>query len=65
MLIAIRGVEFSFSNQMYTQLDGVAMGSPLGKASKGRVAAKELSDVDISIGIECGIIEINLRRKKC
>ena len=40
------------------------MGSPLGKVSKRRVAAKELSDVDISIGIECGIIEINLRRKK-
>ena len=32
MLIATRGVEFSFSNQMYKQLDGVAMGSPLGPA---------------------------------
>ena len=31
-LIATRGVEFSFNNQMYTQLDGVAMGSPLGPA---------------------------------
>ena len=30
MLIATRGVEFSFNNQMYKQLDGVAMGSPLG-----------------------------------
>ena len=30
MLIATRGAEFSFSNQMYKQLDGVAMGSPLG-----------------------------------
>ena len=29
MLIATRGVEFSFNNQMYKQLDGVAMGSPL------------------------------------
>ena len=27
-----RGVEFSFNNQMYKQLDGVAMGSPLGPA---------------------------------
>ena len=32
MLIAIQGVEFSFNNQMYKQLDGVAMGSPLGPA---------------------------------
>ena len=32
MLIATRGVEFSFNNQMYEQLDGVAMGSPLGPA---------------------------------
>ena len=32
MLIATRGVEFSFHNQMYKQLDGVAMGSPLGPA---------------------------------
>ena len=31
-LIATRGVEFSFNNQMYKQLDGVAMGSPLGPA---------------------------------
>ena len=30
MLIAARGVEFSFNNQMNKQLDGVAMGSPLG-----------------------------------
>ena len=32
MLIATQGVEFSFNNQMYKQLDGVAMGSPLGPA---------------------------------
>ena len=32
MLIATRGVEFSFNNQMYKQLDGVAMGSPWGPA---------------------------------
>ena len=32
MLIATRGVEFSFNNQMYKQLDGVAMGSPLSPA---------------------------------
>ena len=32
MLIATRGVEFSFKYQMYTQLDGVAMSSPLGLA---------------------------------
>ena len=32
MLIATRGVELSFNNQMYKQLDGVAMGSPLGPA---------------------------------
>ena len=32
MLIATRGVEFSFNNQMYKQLDGVAMGSPMGPA---------------------------------
>ena len=32
MLIATRGVEFSFNNQMHKQLDGVAMGSPLGPA---------------------------------
>ena len=32
MLVATRGVEFSFNNQMYKQLDGVAMGSPLGPA---------------------------------
>ena len=30
MLIATRGVEFSFNNQMYKQLYGVAMGSHLG-----------------------------------
>ena len=30
--IATRGVEFSFNDQMYKQLDGVAMGSPLGPA---------------------------------
>ena len=35
MLIATRGVEFSFNNQMYKQLDGVAMGSPLGPARGG------------------------------
>ena len=28
MLLATRGVECSFNNQMYKQLDGVAMGSP-------------------------------------
>ena len=32
MLIATRGVELSFNNQMYKQLDGVAMSSPLGPA---------------------------------
>ena len=32
MLIATREVEFSFNNQMYKQLDAVAMGSPLGPA---------------------------------
>ena len=32
MLIATRGVEFSFTSQMYKQLDGMAMGSPLGPA---------------------------------
>ena len=32
MLVATRGVEFSFNNQMYKQLDGIAMGSPLGPA---------------------------------
>ena len=32
MLIASREVEFSFNNQIYKQLDGVAMGSPLGPA---------------------------------
>ena len=32
MLIATRGVEFSFNNQVYKQLDGVAKGSPLGPA---------------------------------
>ena len=32
MLIATRRVEISFNNQMYKQLDGVAMGSPLGPA---------------------------------
>ena len=32
MLIATRGVGFSFNNQMHKQLDGVAMGSPLGPA---------------------------------
>ena len=32
MLIATRGVEFSFNNQMYMQLDDVVIGSPLGPA---------------------------------
>ena len=32
MLLATRGVEFSFNNQMYKQLDSVAMCSPLGPA---------------------------------
>ena len=32
MLIATRGVEFCFNNQMCKQLDGVVMGSPLGLA---------------------------------
>ena len=32
MRIATRGVEFSFNNFMYKQIDGVAMGSPLGPA---------------------------------
>ena len=32
MLIATREVEFSFNNQMYKQLDGVAIRSPLGPA---------------------------------
>ena len=32
MPIAMQGVEFSFNNQMYKQLDGVAIGSPLGPA---------------------------------
>ena len=32
MLIATQGVEFSFNNQMYKQLDGVTIGSPLGPA---------------------------------
>ena len=29
MLLAAGRVEFSFNNQMYKQLDGVAMGSPI------------------------------------
>ena len=32
MLFATRGVEFSFNNLRYKQIDGVAMGSPLGPA---------------------------------
>ena len=32
MLIATRGLEFNFNNQMYKQVDGVAMVSPLGPA---------------------------------
>ena len=32
MLLATQGVECSFNNQMSKQLDGVAMGSPLGPA---------------------------------
>ena len=32
MLIATRGVEFSFNNQIYKRLDGVAMGTPLDPA---------------------------------
>ena len=32
MLIATQGVDFSFNNQIYKQLEGVAMGSPLGPA---------------------------------
>ena len=32
MLLATRGVEFSFNKQTYKQLDGVTMGSPLGLA---------------------------------
>ena len=32
MLLATRGVEFSFNNQMYKPLDGMATGSPLGPA---------------------------------
>ena len=32
MLVAKRGVQFSFNNHMYKQLDGVGMGSPLGPA---------------------------------
>ena len=31
---------------------------------RNRVPAKELSDVNIPICVECGIIEINLRKKK-
>jgi len=31
MLIATQGAEFSFNNQTHKQLDGVAMGSPLGR----------------------------------
>ena len=31
---------------------------------RNRVPAKQLSDADIPSGIECGIIEINLRKKK-
>ena len=30
MIAATRGVKFSFSDIMYKQIDGVAMGSPLG-----------------------------------
>jgi len=30
MLMVTNGVEFSFDNVMYKQVDGVAMGSPLG-----------------------------------
>lgn len=30
LIMATSGVEFSFDNQMYRQVDGVAMGSPLG-----------------------------------
>lgn len=30
MLIATKSVDFSFNNMMYVQIDGVAMGSPLG-----------------------------------
>ena len=30
MLIATRGVEIDLNNQIYKQLDGVAMGIPLG-----------------------------------
>ena len=39
MLVATRGIEFSFNNQMYKQLDGVAMGNPLGRLFPGGVAS--------------------------
>ena len=32
MNIATTSVEFSFNNKIYKQIDGVAMGSPLGPA---------------------------------
>ena len=32
MNISTTSVEFSFNNKMYKQIDGVAMGSPLGPA---------------------------------
>ena len=32
MRLATSGVEFSFSDKIYRQTDGVAMGSPLGPA---------------------------------
>ena len=31
---------------------------------RDRVPAKELSEVDIPNGIECGIVEINVHKKK-
>ena len=41
MNVATTSVEFSFNNKMYKQIDGVAMGSPLGPAL-GQISSSDI-----------------------
>jgi len=51
MIMATRGVEFSFHHSMFTQIDSVVMGSPLGPVLAQQRALTSLTNLHSAISV--------------